>query len=138
MKHLILITLIALPLYSQAPDPDALTAKVAIDSLAQRLIDQTARAVKAEKQATTLQGQLFTAQEQITQLLARVLPPDKVVSWISTGVPALYDFLLTMSAYPVTSFWSPGTWLTPQGERHTQVCIVNGPVAPVMVVAAGK
>ncbi len=98
---MLITALIALSIYAQtgaAPDPDAVTAKVAIDSLAQRLIDQTSRAVKAEQQATTLQGQLFTSQTQIAayqatvadlkEKLAAAQAPDPVttgkVAWVDS------------------------------------------------------
>ncbi len=129
MKLAILL-ICAIPLLSQTTDPDAVTAKVAIDSLAGRLAT-----AQAEKTALVLENK--TKDAEIASLKALLAAAsDPVIPWLKSwtdtaGDAQPYSLLRQMSTLPITSYYTPGKVILNGADRYTLACISNAGIAEV-------
>jgi hypothetical protein len=154
----IALFLITVSVFAQSNDPDAVAAKVAVDSLAVRLKDKTAESALNATVAKNVQEQLTAALARESALKAEsagkdavildlenklsAIPPaapmDTVVTWLKSwndvnGDAQPYSLMKQMSTFPIASYYTPGkiATLTDDAERYTLVCVSNAGIAEV-------
>lgn len=133
-----------------APPPEIAKLRDAVDATATAYAATLQLNGTLEATNTDLQAQLLDTAKQLADARAEIatlkdklkqpLPPvpmDPLIAWLKSwtqdGDAQPYSLLRQMSAYPISSYYSPGLSATPGGEdRYTLVCLSNSLIVPVI------